>query len=97
MEAHKENLSLSELIRLSPPFHNERDREEAFQYWKAKSAEERIDGGFRLTRAFYASLGVNVDAPMRKDVFIRNHSFEQENRESEQTDRAYAMCKAQVS
>ena len=35
-------LPLSELKRLSPPFANEADEEEAFRYWKDRSSEEKF-------------------------------------------------------
>jgi hypothetical protein len=64
-------LSLSELKRLTPPFANEADEEEAFRYWKNRTTEENFSASTRLTLDHYRELGVDVDEPMDKTIVRR--------------------------
>jgi hypothetical protein len=65
------DLSLSELKRLSPPFSNEADEEEAFHYWMNQRPEAKMRATTRLTIEHYRKLGVDVDKPMDKKLIRR--------------------------
>lgn len=65
------DLPLSELIRLSPPFADKADEEEAFHYWMNQTAEAKLAATTRLTIEHYRKLGVDVDKPMDKTLIRR--------------------------
>jgi len=64
-------LSLSELKRLTRPYANKADEEEAFRYWVNATIEERLVATRELTLAHYRELGVDVDKPMEKTLVRR--------------------------
>lgn len=64
-------LPLSELIRLSPPYANKGDEEEAFHYWMKQTYEAKMAATTRLTIEHYRKLGVDVDKPMGKTIVRR--------------------------
>jgi hypothetical protein len=65
------DLSLSELKRLSPPFADKADEEEAFHYWMNQTVEAKLAATTRLTIEHYRELGVDVDMPMDKTIIRR--------------------------
>ena len=67
-------LSLPELKRLTPPFANEADEEEAFLYWKARTIEEKLAASTRLTLGYYREMGIDVNKPMDKTIVRRTVS-----------------------
>lgn len=80
-------LSISDLKRLTPPFASKSDEEAAARYWSERPREERVEAYQRLTREFYRSLGIDLEAPMDKTV--RWITLEEKNRDGEQWHRAY--------
>lgn len=64
-------LSLSELKRLTPPYANVSDEEEAFRYWSKQTAEAKLQATTRLTREHYRELGIDVDKPMDRTLVRR--------------------------
>jgi hypothetical protein len=68
-------LPLSELKRLTPPFANEADEEEAFRYWKDRTIEEKLAASTQLTLDHYRELGIDVDKPMNKTIVRRTVSW----------------------
>ncbi len=65
------DLPLSELKRLSPPFANKADEEEAFHYWMSQSVKAKLAATTRLTIEHYRKLGVDVNKPMDKTIIRR--------------------------
>jgi len=61
-------LPLSKLKRLTRPFANAEDEEEAFLYWSKCAPQEKLAATTELTRAHYRALGIDPDAPMDKTV-----------------------------
>lgn len=68
------DLPLSELKRLTPPFANLADEEEAFRYWLNRTPQEKMAESTRLTREHYRELGIDVDKPMDKTLIRRTMS-----------------------
>jgi len=81
------DVSLSELKRLTRPFASEADAAEARRYWAQCSAEERLRANDRLMREFCRWRGIDVDKPMDKTP--RRITWEEKNRDHEEWHRAF--------
>ncbi len=82
-----EELSLTELKRLYPPFDNETDELAARLYWSDKSITDKMRANARLTVAVYRWDGVDVDKPM--DKTIRFVSMDERNRQHDEAHELY--------
>jgi len=83
----RSTLTLSELKRLTPPFANETDKEDAKRYWAQRPAEERSQAMIQVLRAFYRGRGIDMDQPVPRT--IRFSTLEEKNRESEEWHRDF--------
>lgn len=85
-------LSISELKRLTPPFANKTDEENAAHYWAARSPAEKMQATARLIREFCLWRGIDIGKAMDKTP--RRTTWEEENREHEEWHSAYELFHA---
>ena len=77
----EEELPISELRRLTPPFVSPSDEEDAFRYWSQQSIEAKLAATERLIRDYYSMRGIDIDRPMPKTM--RRTTFAEEAVEHE--------------